>query len=160
CAPASTRRVSCSNARSAVSSRSPPMSASARARICGCTSSASSARRRASTGAPSPGASSRPPGTSGAILLNHGDYATVLGGRGPRSGGGQEGTGPRTRPATSGWGRIGRSVPRALLERDSKLEIAAVTALREPATLARLLAFDTTAGRLGRPVSVDGNTLV
>ncbi|MER6138692.1 type I glyceraldehyde-3-phosphate dehydrogenase [Streptomyces sparsogenes] len=65
-----------------------------------------------------------------------------------------------TRIAINGFGRIGRNVLRALLERDSALEIVAVNDLTEPATLARLLAYDTTAGRLGRPVTVDGDTLV
>ncbi|MFF1877136.1 type I glyceraldehyde-3-phosphate dehydrogenase [Leifsonia sp. NPDC058230] len=65
-----------------------------------------------------------------------------------------------TRIAINGFGRIGRNVLRALLERDSDLEVVAINDLTEPATLARLLAFDTTAGRLGRPVSVDGDTLV
>src|SRR5205823_4432139 len=54
----------------------------------------------------------------------------------------------------------GRNTVRALLERDSKLEVVAVNDLTEPAALARLLAFDTTSGRLGRPVTVDGDTLV
>ncbi|GAA2642618.1 type I glyceraldehyde-3-phosphate dehydrogenase [Paractinoplanes durhamensis] len=65
-----------------------------------------------------------------------------------------------TRIAINGFGRIGRNVLRALLERDSKLEVVAVNDLTEPAALARLLAFDSTSGRLGRPVSVDGDTLV
>jgi glyceraldehyde-3-phosphate dehydrogenase/erythrose-4-phosphate dehydrogenase len=65
-----------------------------------------------------------------------------------------------TRIAINGFGRIGRNVLRALLERDTALEVVAVNDLTEPAALARLLAFDSTAGRLGRPVSVDGDTLV
>ncbi|MGW2670081.1 type I glyceraldehyde-3-phosphate dehydrogenase [Streptomyces sp. NPDC001272] len=65
-----------------------------------------------------------------------------------------------TRIAINGFGRIGRNVLRALLERDSALEVVAVNDLTEPATLARLLAYDSTAGRLGLPVSVDGSTLV
>jgi glyceraldehyde 3-phosphate dehydrogenase len=65
-----------------------------------------------------------------------------------------------TRIAINGFGRIGRNVLRALLERDSDLEIVAVNDLTEPAALARLLAFDSTAGRLGRPVSVEEDTLV
>jgi glyceraldehyde 3-phosphate dehydrogenase len=65
-----------------------------------------------------------------------------------------------TRIAINGFGRIGRNVLRALLERDSKLEVVAVNDLTEPAALARLLAFDSTAGRLGRPVTVDGDTIV
>ncbi|MET0433077.1 MAG: type I glyceraldehyde-3-phosphate dehydrogenase [Cellulomonas sp.] len=65
-----------------------------------------------------------------------------------------------TRVAINGFGRIGRNVLRALLERGSDLEVVAVNDLAEPAALARLLAFDSTAGRLGRPVSVDGDQLV
>ena len=65
-----------------------------------------------------------------------------------------------TRIAINGFGRIGRNVLRALLERDSKLEVVAVNDLTEPAALARLLAFDSTAGRLGRPVTVEGNDIV
>jgi len=65
-----------------------------------------------------------------------------------------------TRIAINGFGRIGRNVLRVLLERDSKLDVVAVNDLTDPAALARLLAFDSTAGRLGRPVTVDGDTLV
>ncbi|MFJ3977421.1 type I glyceraldehyde-3-phosphate dehydrogenase [Streptomyces sp. NPDC090021] len=65
-----------------------------------------------------------------------------------------------TRIAINGFGRIGRNVLRALLERDSDLEVVAVNDLTEPKALARLLAYDSTSGRLGRPVTVDGNTLV
>lgn len=74
-------------------------------------------------------------------------------------GGEPEGTPLMTRIAINGFGRIGRNVLRALLERDSDLEVVAVNDLTEPATLARLLAYDTTAGRLGRPVTVDGDVL-
>jgi glyceraldehyde 3-phosphate dehydrogenase len=65
-----------------------------------------------------------------------------------------------TRIAVNGFGRIGRNVLRAWLERDSALEVVAVNDLTEPQALARLLAFDSTAGRLGRPVAVDGDDLV
>jgi glyceraldehyde 3-phosphate dehydrogenase len=65
-----------------------------------------------------------------------------------------------TRIAINGFGRIGRNVLRALLERDSKLEVVAVNDLTEPKSLARLLAFDSTAGRLGRPVTVEGDFIV
>ena len=68
-----------------------------------------------------------------------------------------------TRIAINGFGRIGRSVLRALLERGSGpggLEVVAVNDLAGPAALARLLAYDTTAGRLGRPVAVEGDALV
>lgn len=49
-----------------------------------------------------------------------------------------------TRIAINGFGRIGRNALRALLERDSDLEVVAVNDLTEPGTLARLLAYDTT----------------
>ncbi|TAM66889.1 MAG: type I glyceraldehyde-3-phosphate dehydrogenase [Microbacteriaceae bacterium] len=65
-----------------------------------------------------------------------------------------------TRIAINGFGRIGRNVLRALLERGSDLEVVAVNDLTEPSTLARLLAYDSTGGRLGRPVTVEGDTLV
>ena len=65
-----------------------------------------------------------------------------------------------TRIAINGFGRIGRNVLRALLERGTDLDIVAVNDLTDPTALARLLAYDTTAGRLGRPVSVDGNVIV
>ncbi|CAM3506411.1 type I glyceraldehyde-3-phosphate dehydrogenase [Isoptericola cucumis] len=65
-----------------------------------------------------------------------------------------------TRIAINGFGRIGRNVLRALLERDSDLEVVAVNDLTEPAALARLLAFDSTAGRLGRPVTAEDDALV
>ncbi|MEU4235971.1 type I glyceraldehyde-3-phosphate dehydrogenase [Actinoplanes sp. NPDC026619] len=65
-----------------------------------------------------------------------------------------------TRIAINGFGRIGRNVLRALLERDTKIEVVAVNDLTEPAALARLLAFDSTSGRLGRPVTVEGDELV
>jgi glyceraldehyde 3-phosphate dehydrogenase len=65
-----------------------------------------------------------------------------------------------TRIAINGFGRIGRNVLRALLERDSDLELVAVNDLTEPAALARLLAFDSTAGRLGRPVVAEDDALV
>ncbi len=65
-----------------------------------------------------------------------------------------------TRIAVNGFGRIGRNVLRALLERDSDLEVVAVNDLTDPKALAQLVRFDSSAGRLGRPVEVDGDTLV
>ncbi|QTX05686.1 type I glyceraldehyde-3-phosphate dehydrogenase [Agromyces archimandritae] len=65
-----------------------------------------------------------------------------------------------TRIGINGFGRIGRNVLRALLEQGTDLEVVAVNDLTEPATLADLLKYDSTAGRLGRPVSVEGDTLV
>ncbi|MFI2364989.1 type I glyceraldehyde-3-phosphate dehydrogenase [Promicromonospora sp. NPDC019610] len=65
-----------------------------------------------------------------------------------------------TRIAINGFGRIGRNTLRALLERDSKLEVVAINDLTAPDTLAQLLKFDSALGRLGRPVEVDGDELV
>jgi glyceraldehyde 3-phosphate dehydrogenase len=65
-----------------------------------------------------------------------------------------------TRIAINGFGRIGRNSLRALLARESELEVVAINDLTEPDTLARLLLWDSTGGRLGRPVSVDGDSLV
>jgi glyceraldehyde 3-phosphate dehydrogenase len=64
-----------------------------------------------------------------------------------------------TRIAINGFGRIGRNLLRVLLERDGTLEVVAVNDLTDPATLAHLLRYDSTLGRLGRPVEVDGDTL-
>jgi glyceraldehyde 3-phosphate dehydrogenase len=66
-----------------------------------------------------------------------------------------------TRIAVNGFGRIGRNVLRALLEREPEgLEIVAINDLTEPKALAQLLRFDSSLGRLGRPVEVDGDVLV
>ncbi|MEV4296452.1 type I glyceraldehyde-3-phosphate dehydrogenase [Microbispora rosea] len=65
-----------------------------------------------------------------------------------------------TRIAVNGFGRIGRNTLRALLERDSDLEVVAVNDLTAPEALAHLLKYDSALGRLGRPVEVDDTTLV
>ena len=65
-----------------------------------------------------------------------------------------------TRIAVNGFGRIGRNTLRALLERDSDLEVVVVNDLTEPKALAQLLRYDSSLGRLGRTVEVDGDTLV
>jgi glyceraldehyde 3-phosphate dehydrogenase len=65
-----------------------------------------------------------------------------------------------TRIAVNGFGRIGRNVLRALIERDSDLEVVAVNDLTAPETLAHLLKYDSSLGRLGRSVEVDGTELV
>ena len=65
-----------------------------------------------------------------------------------------------TRIAINGFGRIGRSALRALLERDSDLEVVAINDLTAPETLAHLLRYDSTLGRLGRFVEVDGSDLL
>lgn len=65
-----------------------------------------------------------------------------------------------TRIAVNGFGRIGRNTLRALLERDSDLEVVAVNDLTAPESLAHLLKFDSSLGRLGRSVEADGGDLV
>lgn len=65
-----------------------------------------------------------------------------------------------TRIAVNGFGRIGRNTLRALLERDTDLEVVAVNDLTAPDALAQLLRFDSSLGRLGRPVEVDGSALI
>ena len=58
----------------------------------------------------------------------------------------------------NGFGRVGRNYLRAALDRG--LVVAAVNDLTDPATLAHLLRFDSTYGRLARDVVVDGSALV
>ncbi|GAB3256714.1 type I glyceraldehyde-3-phosphate dehydrogenase [Kineosporia babensis] len=65
-----------------------------------------------------------------------------------------------TRIAVNGFGRIGRNTLRALLERDSKLEVVAVNDLSTPETSAHLLKYDSALGRLDLPVRLDGADLV
>ncbi|GAA2225300.1 type I glyceraldehyde-3-phosphate dehydrogenase [Promicromonospora sukumoe] len=65
-----------------------------------------------------------------------------------------------TRIAINGFGRIGRNTLRALLERDSTLEVVAINDLTAPDSLAHLLKYDSALGRLGRLVEVDGDVLV
>ncbi|GAA1938570.1 type I glyceraldehyde-3-phosphate dehydrogenase [Agromyces allii] len=65
-----------------------------------------------------------------------------------------------TRIAINGFGRIGRNVVRALIERDADLELVAVNDLTSPAELARLLKYDTAGGRFRGTVEVDGDVLV
>ncbi|GAB2801949.1 type I glyceraldehyde-3-phosphate dehydrogenase [Actinoallomurus bryophytorum] len=65
-----------------------------------------------------------------------------------------------TRIAINGFGRIGRSTLRALLERDSDLEVVAINDLASTETLAHLLKYDSTLGRLGRSVEVEETYLL
>jgi glyceraldehyde 3-phosphate dehydrogenase len=65
----------------------------------------------------------------------------------------------------NGFGRVGRAFVRRTLERDD-LEVVAVNDLTDARTLAHLLEFDSTYGRLGHPVghgpdslTVDGRTI-
>jgi glyceraldehyde 3-phosphate dehydrogenase len=62
--------------------------------------------------------------------------------------------------AINGFGRIGRCVLRALIERgDSDIQVVAINDLAPPETSAHLLKYDSIHGRLNVPVSVDGNML-
>jgi glyceraldehyde 3-phosphate dehydrogenase len=67
------------------------------------------------------------------------------------------------RVAINGFGRIGRNYLRATLERgilgDGNVDIVAINDLWPPATLAHLLAHDSTFGPLRWPVEADGSTL-
>ena len=65
-----------------------------------------------------------------------------------------------TRIAVNGFGRIGRNTLRALLERDSDLEVVAINDLTATEILAHLLKYDSSLGRLSCPVEVDGTELV
>ncbi|HSR23783.1 MAG TPA: type I glyceraldehyde-3-phosphate dehydrogenase [Candidatus Eisenbacteria bacterium] len=57
-----------------------------------------------------------------------------------------------TRVGINGFGRVGRAFARLALDRDD-LEIAAINDVADARTLAHLLEFDSTYGRLGEPVA-------
>ncbi len=63
-----------------------------------------------------------------------------------------------TRVGINGFGRIGRAFTRLALER-ADLEVVAVNDITDARTLAHLLAFDSTYGRLGRAVEHDAGSL-
>ena len=66
-----------------------------------------------------------------------------------------------TKVAINGFGRIGRLVARALLERtDHDLELVAINDLADAQSNALLFQYDSTHGRFPGEVSVDGNALV
>ncbi len=64
-----------------------------------------------------------------------------------------------TRVGINGFGRIGRTFTRLALER-TDLEVVAVNDITDARTLAHLLAFDSTYGRLGRPVDYTSDSLI
>ena len=64
------------------------------------------------------------------------------------------------RVAINGFGRIGRNVFRAALERDADVQVVAVNDVTDPRALAQLLRFDSTMGRLGRPVEAHDDHLI
>jgi glyceraldehyde 3-phosphate dehydrogenase len=64
-----------------------------------------------------------------------------------------------TRVGINGFGRIGRSFTRLALER-TDLEVVAVNDITDARTLAHLLAFDSTYGRLGCAVDYTSDSLI
>jgi glyceraldehyde 3-phosphate dehydrogenase len=64
------------------------------------------------------------------------------------------------RVGINGFGRIGRSFLRAVLERGSEIDVVAVNDLTDAATLAHLLRYDSILGRLGHEVKASGTEIV
>jgi glyceraldehyde 3-phosphate dehydrogenase len=64
------------------------------------------------------------------------------------------------RVGINGFGRIGRNFLRAVLDTGADVEIVGVNDLTSPETLAHLLRYDSTQGRLPVPVQVEGNDLL
>jgi glyceraldehyde 3-phosphate dehydrogenase len=64
------------------------------------------------------------------------------------------------RVGVNGFGRIGRNFLRAVLAQGADVEVVAVNDISSVETNAHLLRFDSTQGRLGVDVAVDGNELV
>jgi len=64
-----------------------------------------------------------------------------------------------TRVGINGFGRIGRAFTRLAAER-ADLDVVAVNDITDARTLAHLLEFDSTFGRLGQPVEYDDHALV
>ena len=66
-----------------------------------------------------------------------------------------------TRVAINGFGRIGRLVARAIMERpDCGLELVSINDLSDTKSNALLFGFDSTHGRFPGTVEVDGSDLV
>jgi glyceraldehyde 3-phosphate dehydrogenase len=64
------------------------------------------------------------------------------------------------RVGINGFGRIGRNFLRAVLAAGADVEVVGVNDLTSPKTLAHLLRYDSTQGRLTVPVDVEGNDLL
>ncbi|WP_430791443.1 type I glyceraldehyde-3-phosphate dehydrogenase [Actinoplanes sp. G11-F43] len=64
------------------------------------------------------------------------------------------------RIAINGFGRIGRNVLRALMQRGTPIEVAAINDLADARTLAHLLRYDSTLGRAPFPVEAAGDHLI
>jgi glyceraldehyde 3-phosphate dehydrogenase len=66
-----------------------------------------------------------------------------------------------TKVAINGFGRIGRNVARAILERtDHDLELVSINDLADAKANARLFMYDSVHGRFSGTVEVDGNDLI
>lgn len=64
------------------------------------------------------------------------------------------------RIAINGFGRIGRGVLRALMERKSELDLVAINDLTDAKTIAQLYNFDSVYGRPATRMAVEGDELV
>jgi len=64
------------------------------------------------------------------------------------------------RVAINGFGRIGRLLYRAGVERNAKIDFVAVNDITDAKTLAHLLKYDSVHGRAPFPVEVEGDSLV
>ena len=64
------------------------------------------------------------------------------------------------RVGINGFGRIGRNFLRAVLVAGADVEVVGVNDLTSPETLAHLLRYDSTQGRLAVPVDVEGSELL
>jgi glyceraldehyde 3-phosphate dehydrogenase len=64
------------------------------------------------------------------------------------------------RVGINGFGRIGRNFLRAVLDIGADVEVVGVNDLTSPETLAHLLRYDSTQGRLPVPVDVEGSDLL
>src|ERR1700733_9502895 len=64
------------------------------------------------------------------------------------------------RVGINGFGRIGRNFLRAVLASGADVEVVGVNDLTSPETLAHLLRYDSTQGRMPVPVDVEGNDLL
>ena len=64
------------------------------------------------------------------------------------------------RVGINGFGRIGRNFLRAALATGADVEVVGVNDLTSPETLAHLLRYDSTQGRMPVPVDVEGNDLL
>ena len=64
------------------------------------------------------------------------------------------------RVGINGFGRIGRNFMRTILATGADVEVVGVNDLTSPETLAHLLRYDSTQGRLSVPVDVEGSDLL